>query len=71
MITTTHIQIDEHRYLSLSHSHEEDTVHLEVQDESGDAGVTLNEQQVGELFTAVTILKARQATVRNQRERTS
>lgn len=69
MITTTHIQVDEHRYISLSHNHEDDSVYLEVQDESGDAGVKLNEQQIGEVFTAVTILKARVATVKNQKER--
>jgi len=69
MITTTHIQIDEHRYISLSHNNENEVVDLEIQDESGDAGVSLNETQIGELFTAVTILKTRMATVRNQKER--
>jgi len=69
MITTTHIQVDDHRYVTLSHDSEKDTVYLEVQDESGDAGIALNEQQTGELMSSVTILKSRMAAARNQKER--
>lgn len=70
MITSTHIQIDEHRHLTLTHDGEEDDgVYLEVRDEDGDASVTLTEEKINELFTAVTILKTRQATVRNRKER--
>ena len=74
MITTTFIKIDENRNVELTYDSAADAtadegVYLEVRDESGDAGLRLNEQSINELFTAVTIMKTRMATARNQRER--
>lgn len=71
MITSTLIQIGEHKHIELTYDSavEGSGMYLEVRDESGDAGISINEQGVNELFTAVTIMKTRMATVRNQRER--
>ena len=71
MITSLLIKLTEHTNIELTYNSEDEGsgAYLEIRDESGDAGVSLYEDKINELFTAVTIIKTRMATVRNQKER--